>query len=67
MIMEQKELITIEGRDYLKFWPRKLSDPVTDGTLRCIFCGQIDEPEFHEADKCCACPEWDGVNRQSAE
>lgn len=29
-------------------------EPVNDGTLRCIGCGQIDEEEFHNRDACLA-------------
>lgn len=39
------EKITIGGRDYSRFiaYPKT----VRDGTVRCITCGQIDEPEYH--------------------
>lgn len=62
-----KETITINGREYQKFWTGSFSNPVSDGTVRCIFCGQVDDQGYHEDAKCCACPEWDGVDRQSAE
>lgn len=44
------EKIVIKGRSYSKFirWPEK----VRDGTVRCVACGQIDEPEYHDADLC---------------
>jgi hypothetical protein len=64
--MAKEETITIGRRKYRKFWPTTFTEPVTDGTVRCIFCGQIDEPEFHENSKCCFSSEWDGVDRQSA-
>ncbi|MGI2031965.1 hypothetical protein ACRQ1B_06185 [Rhizobium panacihumi] len=42
--------IEIDGRWYRKFihYPKF----VNDGTLRCIACGQIDEPEYHDDDTC---------------
>lgn len=44
------QTVTIAGRKYLKFIP--YPKPVTDGTVRCFMCGQIDEPEYHD-DTCC--------------
>ena len=39
------EKITIGRREYSRFirHPKQ----VRDGTVRCIACGQIDEPEYH--------------------
>lgn len=44
------EGLKIGGRTYRKFirYPEK----VRDGTVRCIACGQIDEPEYHDAELC---------------
>lgn len=43
--MTQSAFIAIGGRRYRRFIV--FPSPVTDGTVRCIFCGQIDEPEVH--------------------
>lgn len=37
--------IEIDGESYARFIP--YPGPVRDGTVRCICCGQIDEPEYH--------------------
>lgn len=39
------EKIRIGNRDYTRFIPYPKA--VRDGTVRCITCGQIDEPEYH--------------------
>jgi hypothetical protein len=39
------EKITIGRREYSRFIP--YPKQVRDGTVRCIACGQIDEPEYH--------------------
>lgn len=44
------EKIVIGGREYSKFIPYPKA--VRDGTLRCIACGQIDEPEYHDSNLC---------------
>ena len=44
------ETITVGGREYRKFIP--YPERITDGTCRCIFCGQIDEPDYHEGRLC---------------
>jgi hypothetical protein len=48
-----REFIEIDGRKYRKFIP--YPGPVDDGTLRCIACGQIDEPEHHDDALCGVC------------
>jgi hypothetical protein len=44
------ERIQIGSKSYRKFipWPK----PVTDGTVRCMACGQIDEPQWHDDSAC---------------
>lgn len=44
------EKIKIGSQTYRKFicYPEE----VDDGTLRCIRCGQIDEPEYHDDSLC---------------
>lgn len=42
--------INIGNKRYREFWP--LGKPVTDGTVRCYSCGQIDESGFHEKHYC---------------
>lgn len=42
--------IDIGGQTYRQFIHHP--HPVRDGTLRCISCGQIDEPEYHMAEFC---------------
>jgi hypothetical protein len=42
--------ISIGGRDYVKFIPHP--QVVSDGTCRCFGCGQIDEPDYHDAALC---------------
>ncbi len=44
------EKITIGSRQYSKFirYPKQ----VRDGTVRCICCGQIDEPGYHDDSLC---------------
>lgn len=39
------EKIIIDGRELTRFIPYPKA--VRDGTVRCIQCGQIDEPEYH--------------------
>lgn len=48
--------ITIGGQTYRKFIPYPA--PVDDDTLRCIACGQIDEPEYHDPKLCPCCQEF---------
>lgn len=50
MAARKQETVTFGGRTYRKFiaYPAR----VTDGSVRCIFCGQIDEPEAHEGHLC---------------
>lgn len=45
-----RDTICVRGRWYFKFIPR--ADEVTDGTIRCAQCGQIDEPEVHDDALC---------------
>ena len=47
-----EKVIIINGRKYRKFIP--YPEAVEDGTLRCIRCGQIDEPEYHDDALCAA-------------
>lgn len=47
-----KDFVLIHGKYYVRFWPMCLTP--TDGTVRCIFCGQIDEPEIHQGALCVA-------------
>lgn len=44
------EKIVVANMTYTKFlrWPKE----VRDGTVRCIQCGQIDEPEYHDNSLC---------------
>lgn len=44
------ERIQIGRKSYLKFIP--YGREITDGTCRCISCGQIDEIGFHDAKLC---------------
>lgn len=44
------EKIIIDGRSYAKFIP--FPRQIRDGTLRCIGCGQIDEPAYHDDSLC---------------
>lgn len=44
------ETITIGRRTYRKFIP--YPQEVKDGTARCFVCGQIDEPDYHDAALC---------------
>jgi hypothetical protein len=53
--------IQIGRRSYRKFIP--YPQEVRDGTVRCIFCGQIDEPEYHEGKYCPASPEWEDPSK----
>jgi hypothetical protein len=46
------ETIKIGRRTYLRFVP--FPGPVKDGTSRCFFCGQIDEPAYHDDARCIA-------------
>lgn len=52
------EMIEIDGEKYRKFI--RYPEEVTDGTLRCIRCGQIDEDGFHDDDICRAALEGHG-------
>lgn len=45
-----EETITVDGREYRRFIP--YPEPITDGTTRCIACGQIDEPRIHDDEQC---------------
>lgn len=42
---EEERYIQIGNRKYRRFIP--YPNRVRDGTVRCITCGQIDEPEYH--------------------
>lgn len=42
--------IEIGGRTFRRFIPPP--GPVTDGTLRCAHCGQIDDEPWHDAEIC---------------
>jgi hypothetical protein len=44
------DMIEINGTNYRRFIP--YPQPVTDGTVRCFFCGQIDEPQWHVDEDC---------------
>lgn len=44
--MSKQETITIDGREYRKFI--RYPSAVSDGTCRCITCGQIDEQPWHD-------------------
>lgn len=48
-----RDTINIGGLRYRKFVP--YPEPIEDGTIRCIFCGQIDEPVYHDDRLCPAC------------
>jgi len=48
--------IDIGGKEVLRFHP--LGKKVRDRTVRCIACGQIDEPEWHEAKWCPGSGGW---------
>lgn len=50
--MSKPETITIDGQEYQKFIRYPL--PVTDGTCRCVTCGQIDEQPWHDPEICAA-------------
>lgn len=52
--------ITIGSRQLVQFIP--FPQPVRDGTVRCIACGQIDEPEYHDNT---LCPELGGALPQT--
>lgn len=53
--MSGEVTINIDGQVFRRFikWPEE----ITDGTPRCFVCGQIDDPQYHEADLCPAM--WD--------
>ena len=59
--MGKREYIKIDGRRYRKFI--HFPEEVTDGTLRCIACGQIDDEPWHDPDICEAerKKHWDAV------
>lgn len=42
--------IQIGGKQVRRFIPHPMQ--VRDGTCRCIGCGQIDEPEYHDSNAC---------------
>lgn len=44
------DIIVIGGTTYQRFV--RFPHAVTDGTHRCIACGQIDEPEYHDWGLC---------------
>lgn len=44
------KFVNVGGRRFKRFWP--LNRAVTDDSVRCIFCGQIDEPDVHEMTAC---------------
>lgn len=46
------EMISYDGRQVRRFV--SYPEPVTDGTIRCGVCGQLDEPEFHDEEICIA-------------
>lgn len=48
--MDDAEMIMIGRRQYRRFIP--FPGPVDDGTTRCMSCGQIDEPKYHD-NTCC--------------
>lgn len=50
--MRKHEMIKIGDREYRKFIP--FPEVITDGTHRCIRCGQIDEEDYHDHDLCVA-------------
>lgn len=47
---QRAENIEFGGRTYRRFIP--YPGPVKDGSLRCIDCGQIDEPFAHDDELC---------------
>ncbi len=47
-----QETVTIGRRSYKRLIP--YPNTVDDGTSRCIRCGQIDEPEWHDHEMCVA-------------
>lgn len=53
------EKITVDGKEYTKFLP--ITKAVRDGTVRCIFCGQIDEPKYHDDRACPATESWENT------
>ena len=61
----KKPTITYEGQEYRQFIPYPTK--ITDGTLRCIFCGQIDEEGPHDTKLCPAGDDFDAELRLSAE
>jgi len=52
MALRERKMIRVNHRPYRKhiFYPAV----VNDDTVRCISCGQIDEPEYHDMDECVA-------------
>lgn len=42
--------VLFAGRRYARFIP--YPQEITDDTVRCFFCGQIDEPEVHIMSAC---------------
>nr|WP_278374558.1 hypothetical protein [Brucella anthropi] len=48
--MSKHEYIMIDGRRYRKFI--HFPEEVTDGTLRCIACGQIEDEPWHDEEIC---------------
>mgnify|MGYP000656251172 CR=1 FL=1 len=56
----EDETITFGGRTYRKFI--RYPGPVTDGTVRCFACGQIDEDGAHDPTLCPECDQYTGRN-----
>lgn len=49
--MIRPETIRVGATEYRRFIHHP--EPVEDGTVRCIGCGQIDEHPYHDAEICC--------------
>lgn len=54
-----KARIMVDGVSYRRFIP--FPQKITDRTLRCISCGQIDEDEIHDEKLCPACGAYDPI------
>jgi hypothetical protein len=50
--LTERQTIAIGGQIFNRFI--RYPNPIEDGTLRCIQCGQLDEGGFHDMDLCIA-------------
>lgn len=63
--MATPEMVEFEGRLVRRFV--SYPEPVTDGTIRCGVCGQLDEFEHHDDAMCAAIDNSSRLALQGAE